>query len=397
MRTETMRQRLERAQEALRQDGFDAMIVIKPEHVRYLAGVWGYSTRPEYAMPRRLVALVLPSRGEPTLVVPKIELLAAQRQSWLGDVRHHVEWAQEGEVFGGLVLLAGVLKEKGLAGGRLALETGFVSARLVALLGEALPGAELADPGPLVETLRMIKSAEEIAIMRIAGGMAVREFEAEARVVKPGIREFEIAVAGREAGTRAYAEALAQSDHGHNLVAPIVDGLQIITSGERLDMVHALASSRAVAAGDMVLLDFCRYPQFLGYRIGFSRVVSLRQPSAEERDIWATTMAAFAEALKLLRPGVPAEAPDLAARDFLEQRGLGATFVHRTGRGVGLEGVERPEIGAGDKTPLAPGMVVTVEPSVYFPNFAVHVEDTFLITPDGHEPLTPCSRDLRLV
>jgi Xaa-Pro aminopeptidase len=71
--------------------------------------------------------------------------------------------------------------------------------------------------------------------------------------------------------------------------------------------------------------------------------------------------------------------------------------VHRTGRGVGLEGVERPEIGAGDKTLLSPGMVVTIEPSIYFPGFAVHVEDTFLITSDGYEVLTPCPRDVHVV
>jgi Xaa-Pro aminopeptidase len=101
--------------------------------------------------------------------------------------------------------------------------------------------------------------------------------------------------------------------------------------------------------------------------------------------------------VSVLRLGVPAEQADLIAREFLDRHGLGETFVHRTGRGVGLEGAERPEIGAGDKTVLQPGMVVTVEPSIYMPNFAVHVEDTFLITQDGHEVLTPCPRELTCV
>src|SRR5688500_3578976 len=109
MQVETMRRRIERTQESLRASGFDGMLAIKPEHVRYLAGLWGYSTRPEYAGPRRLVALVVPARGEPTLVVPKIEAVYAERQSHLSDIRHHVEWEQAGEVFGGLVLLASVM------------------------------------------------------------------------------------------------------------------------------------------------------------------------------------------------------------------------------------------------------------------------------------------------
>ena len=396
MQPEVMKSRVKQTQAALRRQGFDGMVVIKPEHVRYLAGVWGYSTRTEYAMPRRLIALVVPAEGECTLIAPLIELLAAKRQTWIADVRHHVEWDKPGEVFGGLVLLSKVLKEKALRGKRIAVETGFISTKFIGLLRGELSDTKFEDSGPIIEDLRIIKSPEEIEVLRIGGKMAVREYEAEARAVRPGIREHEIASVGREEGTRAYAEALCTSPHNHPLVDPIVDGLQIITSGERLDMVHALASTRTVTENDMVLLDFCRYPQFLGYRIGFSRMVSLRQLTKNEVEIYRTTLESFRLALSVLKPGVPAEEPDLIAREFLDKRGLGETFVHRTGRGVGLEGVERPEIGAGDKTPLAPGMVVTVEPSVYFPHFAVHVEDTFLITKDGYEVLTPCPRDLPL-
>ena len=396
MTPELMRRRVAATQVKLREHGFDGMLVIKPEHVRYLAGFWGYSTRTEYAMPRRLIALVVPASGECTLIVPKIELNYARRQTWVGDLRHHVEWEQPDETFGGLVLLAKVLKDRGLRGRRIAIETGFVSAKLLLMLQSELADTQFVDAPPILEDMRMTKSSEEIAVLRISGGMAVREFTAEARAVRAGVREFEIAAVGREEGTRCYAEELSRT-HGHALVDPVVDGLQIITSGERLDMVHALSSEREIRQGDMVLLDFCRYPQFLGYRIGFSRMVSLRQLSKAEAEMVALTMEAFRLSLSVLKPGVAAEEPDLIAREFLHKHGLAETFVHRTGRGVGLEGAERPEIGAGDKTLLQPGMVVTVEPSIYMPNFAVHVEDTFLITPHGHEVLTPCPREMTFV
>ncbi len=397
MTPELMRRRITETQRKLREHGLDGMLVIKPENVRYLAGFWGYSTRTEYAMPRRLIALVVPERGECTLIVPKIERNYARRQTWIDDVRHHVEWEQPDETFGGLVLLGKALQDKGLRGGRLGIETGFVSAKLLAMLQAELTGTHLVDAPPILEDMRMIKSPEEIAVLRISGEMAVREYQAEASAVRAGVREFEIAAIGRAEGTRLYAEHLAHAGNGHVLVDPVVDGLQIITSGERLDMVHALSSERQIGQGDMVLLDFCRYPQFLGYRIGFSRMVSLRQPSKAETEMVDLTMQAFHLSLSVLKPGVPAEEPDLIAREFLDKHGLAETFVHRTGRGVGLEGAERPEIGAGDKTLLLPGMVVTVEPSIYMANFAVHVEDTFLITPDGHEVLTPCPRELAIV
>jgi Xaa-Pro aminopeptidase len=397
MQPSTYKSRVARIQAELGRRGLSGLVVIKPEHVRYVSGFWGYSTRPEYASPRRLIAVVVPASGGCTLVLPKIELLFGSRRTWLDDVRRHVEWEQAGEVFGGVALLEGVLKEKGIDKGRLGLEFGFVSHRLHGLLKDSLPGARFEDATDVIEDLRMVKSPEEIEILRIGGRMAVKEFAAEVKAVRAGVREYEIAMAGREAAARLHASHIADSKAEIPLDHPLAETSQIVASGPRLDMVHTLATTRVVRPGDMLMLDLCRVPQFQNYRIGFSRNVSLRRPTAEEADRYRITMEAYWKAVAAVRPGVPAEVPDLVAREHLDKRGLADTFVHRTGRGVGIEVVERPEIGAGDKTPLAPGMVVTIEPSIYFPGFAVHVEDTYLITGEGAECLTECPRDLKIV
>jgi Xaa-Pro aminopeptidase len=390
-------QRLMKIQSALKSRGLDAIVVVKPEHVRYVTGFWGYSTRPEYAMPRRLTAVVLPASGAPTLIVPKLELYFAQRRTWLDDVRHHVEWAQPGEVFGGIALLERVLREKGLLARRIGLELGFISAQLFKLLSAAFEKATLDDASGIVEEIRMVKSPREIDILRLGGRMAVQEYEAEAAAIRAGVREFEIAMRGRDEALRLSAQAIDDEDAPVPVDHPVLDGAQIITSGPRLDMVHGIASARALRDGDMVLLDFCRIPQAHGYRIGFARNVALRKPTNEETERYEIVQRAYRTAVAMLRPGIAAEEPDLAARAILDNAGIGETFVHRTGRGVGLEGVERPEIGAGDKTKLQPGMVVTIEPSIYYSGFAAHVEDTFLITAQGAECLTECPRDLRRV
>jgi Xaa-Pro dipeptidase len=356
--------RVQKVQEQLRSRQLDGMIVIKPEHVRYLSGVWGYSTRTEYAGPRRLIAVVVTQSGELTLIVPKIERLFAQRRTWITDVRHHVEWGSADEVFGGVTLLSQVLREKNLAAGRLGVELGFLSARLHNQLRQEFSHAEFRDT-EIIEEIRMIKTPEEIEIMRVGARMAVAEFRAELDAIKSGVREYEIALRGREEATRLAVEYTQEHQTDLPLEHPVIDGLQIITSGPRLDMVHALASTRKLSEGDVVLLDFCRIPQLEYYRIGFSRNAALRPLTSDEREMYAITAEAYDRALNVLRPGVPAEEPDLVARDVLDRAGLGETFVHRTGRGVGLEGVERPEIGAGDKTLLQPGMVVTIEPSIY--------------------------------
>ena len=392
--------RIARVQSELTRRQLDGMIVIKPEHVRYLAGVWGYSTRTEYAMPRRLIALIVPKHGDVTLIVPKIEVNFARRRTWVSDVRYHVEWAsQSSEVFGGLNLLDQVLTEKGLQRSRLGVELGFVSVRLFSLMSEQFAHVRFEEAATIIEELRMIKSAEEIETMRIGARMAVAEFELESAAVRPGIREYELAQIGRDEATRLAAQYAVARQPADTIALehPLNESSQIITSGERLDMIHALASTRTISEGDVVLLDFCRVPQLESYRIGFSRNVALRPLSAEEKDMYDVVMHSYDAALSALKPGLPAEGPDVIARDILETAGLADTFAHRTGRGVGLEGVEGPEIGAGDKRPLQPGMVVTVEPSVYYQGFAVHVEDTYLITEDGHELLTRCPREIKII
>ncbi len=394
------RSRTVQVQRALAAQSLDGMLVIKPEHVRYLTGLWGYSTRTEYAMPRRLIALIVPQRGDVTLIVPKIEVNFARRRTWVPDVRHHIEWRSGGtEVFGGIALLEKVMAEKGMRRGRIGIESGFLSARLVSILQEHFAGVQFEEAASIVELLRMIKSPEEIAMMRIGGKMAIAELDVEVSAIRAGVREYEIAASGREEATRLAAEYSIANEGGDAMPLdhPINEAVQIITSGERLDMVHALASTRVINEGDIVLLDFCRVPQLGNYRIGFSRIAALRELTMQEREMFAVVMRSYDAALDVLKPGMPAEQPDLVAREILDREGLGDSFVHRTGRGVGLEGVERPEIGAGDKTPLQAGMVVTIEPSIYFQNFAIHVEDTYLITEHGHECLTACPREFRIL
>ncbi|PWE53709.1 hypothetical protein DEM27_24540 [Metarhizobium album] len=397
MRKETYIGRVAELQTRIRKRGLDALLVIKPENVRYVTGLWGYSNRSEYAMPRRLVCAVVPANGDPVLIVPKLEYLFAQRRSWLPDIRYHVEWGSETECFGGLNLLNKVLQEKSLLGKKVAVEKNFISAALHDLLNAELGVSVIEASNGLVEEMRIIKSSEEIDILRISGKMAVQEYFAECAAIRPGVREYEVAMVGRD---HAAHESAWHCDHrncGCSLDHPLAETSQIITSGPRCDMVHALASTRAFEPDDMILLDFCRIPQFQNYRIGFARNVALRNANSTEQDMYRTVLDAYDKAVSVLRPGVAAEVPDLVAREVLDKAGIGETFVHRTGRGVGIEAAELPEIGAGDKLPLQAGMVITIEPSIYLPNFSAHPEDTYLITDDGAELLTRCSRELNVL
>jgi Xaa-Pro aminopeptidase len=397
MRVEAYRDRVRRLQAQIRARGLDALLVIKPENVRYITGLWGYSSRSEYAMPRRLICAVVPASGEPVLILPKLEYLFARRRSWFEDVRYHVEWKNEEEAYGGLNLLNEIFKQRALEGKKIGVEKNFISAALLELFGTELSASEIVSSTGAVEEMRIVKSPEEIEILRISGKMAVQEYYAECQGIRPGVREYEIAMIGREEAARQAAWHCGDSNCGCPLDHPLAESSQIVTSGPRSDMVHALASTRAIEPDDMILLDFCRIPQFQNYRIGFARNVSMRNPNSTEKDTFRIVLDAYDKAVSVLKPGVAAEVPDLVAREMLDKAGIGETFMHRTGRGVGLEGAELPEIGAGDKTPLQAGMVVTIEPSVYLSSFSVHPEDTYLITEDGAELLTRCPRELNVL
>lgn len=384
--------RVARLREALDQRGLHAMLVLKPEHVRYFSGFTGYSTRPEYVHQRRLVAMVIPVEQDPVLIVPKVERDWARSTTWVRDVQWHVEWTEPEALLDGLDALEVAIRARRLQHGRIGVELGFMTVRMFGYLRSRFAAVEFRDAQDLIEELRMIKSPPELEMLRHAGKMAVREFEAELAAIAEGVSEWEIAERGRQAGIEYYRTLLKDPED-----SPVVDGLQIITSGDRSGLPHALASSRVIKRGDSVMMDFCRFVQYRGYRVGMGRVALLRRPTAEEQRAFAVAVEAYRTALAMVKPGTRAGDIDVAARRVVQEAGLHEYVCHRTGRGVGIEGVELPEIRERNPMPLEAGMVFTLEPSLYMPECVARVESTVLVTPDGAEVLTDAPVDLNVL
>jgi Xaa-Pro aminopeptidase len=254
------------------------------------------------------------------------------------------------------------------------------------LLGDvAAPGSSgraLVATERLIEQVRVRKDEHEIATMRTAARMLSAVTAAVVAEVRVGRTEREVAAAADWLLTRVGFER------------PAFD--TIVASGLNAALPHARPGTRTLAAGDLIVLDFGGVSS--GYCVDLSRTVNLGPAGQEAQRVHQAVLEAQAAAIAAARPGAPASAVDAAARGVLAGCGLAEAFGHATGHGLGVEIHEEPRVGpargAGDET-LAPGMVFTIEPGAYVAGWGgVRIEDDVLITPDGCEVLTDCSREL---
>jgi Xaa-Pro dipeptidase len=170
----------------------------------------------------------------------------------------------------------------------------------------------------------------------------------------------------------------------------------LVLTGENSANPHGSTGARPLANGEFLLIDFGA--QVNGYPADITRTVCAGSPSEEMRAIHSAVKAANQAAQEIAAPGVTCSEVDAAARTVIEQAGYGEYFTHRTGHGLGLDVHELPQIAAGNDTPLAPGMVFTVEPGIYLEGVGgVRIEDNLLITDTGAESLTSFSREMDLL
>ena len=227
--------------------------------------------------------------------------------------------------------------------------------------------------GPVLRELRMRKDAAEVAALRAAGAAIDRVHARMSEFAKPGRTEAEVSA----------AIASAMLEEGHAEASFIVVG-----SGPNGASPHHEVSDRVIEPGDIVVVDIGG-PVPEGYYSDSTRTYCVGgEPTAEVRDTYAVLHEAQRAAVAAVRPGVPAEQIDAAARTIIADAGFGEYFVHRTGHGIGLDVHEDPYIVAGNDLTLEPGMAFSVEPGIYLPGrWGARIEDIVVVTEDGCEPL----------
>src|SRR5712664_3374012 len=356
---EVFQRRLERARAELKTRGLDLLIATPSTNYEYFTG---YNP----GRSERLIALLLPVAGAPAIVCPSFEVERIKRHSVITDLHG---WEEQEDPHA-LVRETVRRLRPGSGRGAIALESS-TAYQTFRRLGAALPGWKFVDAAPVTERLRVIKSPEEVGLLRRAIAITLDAMAATFARLAVGATEVEVAQAlSREMEQRG---------------AP---GGGLVQFGPSSALPHGGPGGPKLEREMVVLIDCgCRVG---GYTSDITRTIWFGdRPSDEFRKVFNVVYDAQSAAMDLGRPGTPCEAMDRAARKAITAAGYGPFFTHRLGHGLGMDGHEPEYLVEGNTTRLEPGMVFTIEPGIYqLGKFGVRIEDDCVMTASGVEVLS---------
>lgn len=374
--------RLKRLQEKIEAAGLYALVCRLPENVVYLTDYWphhGFSVA------------VLPKSGKPLLFLPEVEAEYAD-PDWAEITPFGWGLLKDDDLYVNYRRLLGQAHDRlGLKGAKVGVEKSFEvvgptyrAAEPVVpagpwgkLLDEVFADASQVDATDLLQTTRAIKTDYELGKLRIANEIAemgMAEFLAN---LKPGMTE---------------AQVGALVEHKIRADGPGYKGVRLVRAlcevgagpvGSTKGTLLVPSTTRVINEGDIVMVELATIVD--GYWSDLTYVAVAGKPNARQREVYNSVLEAQTAAAKQMRPGASFADPDSAARQVLDKAGLGKYFVHITGHGVGLRYHEFiPFLMPGATGTLEAGMVSSIEPGVYIPDFGgIRIEDNVAVGVDG--------------
>jgi Xaa-Pro dipeptidase len=384
-------ERVERARAAMDAAGIDGLLLTSKENVAYFGGIrtigWTSKHRP-------LGVLVPAASDQPVLMVlPETLMEVAETTSWVTELRPWGGWRRPGAPRDPIVGIAAAVAELGIgAGSTLGLELGYgqrigMSQSDFSALQERLDGVNVADAGPLLWSLRMIKSSAEIDALRAACDATSRGFQRGFDALRPGMTERELS-------------AIILSEL--SLASGEIPGFLMVRSGqEKYGMINCEPFEKPMEPGDLVVVDVGANYHY--YWSDFMRMASIGEPSSEQRRFFETNLAAQQAGMDAIAPGVTCGEVFRRTHEVLVDAGLGEHVdgMERIGHGVGLDPHEPPSIEKDSTRVIEENMVLTVEPIFWdkpaheLGNFAI--EDMVVVTATGAERISSFPRELHVV
>jgi len=365
------KERLKRASVLMEGAGLDAILLTKPQNMMYLVG------------DGRLCAFtIVTKQGDTYVGVPKTDLEDVKKSCASERILGF-----EDEV-GMLHSLMHIWKELGLEKGKVGVENTFLKISMLQMFKHphAKPEKlEFADATSIMTDLRLVKSSEEIGLIRKAAKVADVAMDAAIKATKPRVAETEIAAEAEYAMRKNGAEEFYRT---------------YVASGPRSSIAHGLGSHRKVRRGDLVMIDL--HPTVNAYHADLCRTICVGRPSEKQRKAFEVYLKAQRAAVEAVTPGTTMTKLENLMHEIFEKEGYEEYFVGPPIHGVGLE-FEEPPLQAGHaffhgeepKDELKPGMVLSIgNCGLYLGEFGVRVEDTVAVTDKGHEELTHYKRRL---
>ena len=350
---EWYRRKIKQVQAKMAERNLNAIVLLNSHNVVYTTGYFHLPTE-------RPLAALIPSSGDPVLFVPALESDQVKLW-WVKDVDvyfdypgpvNRVRWIFER------------VSDRGMGGGgTIGIEECTPSKREQMQLGA--PKAKLVDAGDIVEEMRWIKDAEEIAVMRRATYFADYTVQSGRAFIEANgsVTEDQI--------LKATADAVADK-MSKELTSVVGIGIEppfggLVPFGKRSAFPHAVPSKDKLKTGDALILSYGSMVG--GYSVECERSFCIGAPSDQAKRLYDAMLAAHDTAAANMKEGMVAEQVDKMSLEQIRKAGFGEFLKHRTGHGIGLQGHEPPWIAEGDKTVLKVGMTFSCEPGVYDPGW----------------------------
>ncbi len=380
--------RIERIRAQMKRNKIDALYLTSPTRILYTTGFAHISTE-------RPLAVVIPSEGSLFLMGPLLENEHVREESRLLDeVYSYPDYP--GKIHP-MRYFAKFLAKKGLAASRIATDSmdgaaggwGYRGPSLKDLMAKA----KFVDGRDIVDRLRLVKSKQEIRLLRESAKWSEVAHDILLDNVKPGSHD---ALIGLKASYQALVKLLNRlGRHYRQLkvgLSPVIVGFRgQVGAGSAIP--HAVFSKNKIRRGDVLVTE--AGVEVGGYTSELERTIIVGKPTSKAKKYFEAMLVAQDAALKEFRSGIPCDRVDGAAQKALESAGLSECLRHHTGHGIGLDGHEPPWLDPGDRTVMREGMVFSCEPGLYIPGYAgFRHSDTITITKTGMDLITRYRRDI---
>jgi len=376
--------RREQALEHVRGAGLAGYVLFDEKYIQYFTSFGFLATE-------RPVAFVSNASGDLAVFVPEFEVERVRAETAFERVESYPEYPGTEHP---MRILQRVLDDMGIRGALGADGDGYPG--ILGYQGPALSevtGARVTDLAPFVESLMVRKSEAEVALIRESARWCEHAHRLLQEYSRPGATEAQVALRVGQEATLAMLDALGDSFGGQLASSDGVSAGYRGQIGRRSSWAHAIAHNIEFQPGDVLVTEASA--PIWGYNAELERALIIGPPTDEMRRLFDHTVAAQQVAFEALRPGVTCADVDRAVLGYFEANGLLPYWRQHVGHGIGLRNHEAPFLDVGDRTPVEPGMVFTIEPGLYDSAIGgFRHSDTVVVTPDGVDILTDYPRDI---